>query len=135
MLEGPVEAFMAHFKSNRIKTSIIISVLCFLCGIPLSLNMGIFDNFSNLITIIISPLCALLVAVVFYYIIGGENVLIEVNKGAHKKTWKMVYSFREIHFYLSYYISNNSWSNIWWYRLNLNIVSFDKNFYLIINIT
>lgn len=84
MLEGPVEAFMAHFKSNRIKTSIIISVLCFLCGIPLSLNMGIFDNFSNIITIIISPLCALLVAVVFYYIIGGENVLIEVNKGAHK---------------------------------------------------
>ncbi|MDM0916108.1 sodium-dependent transporter [Clostridium perfringens] len=88
MLEGPVEAFMAHFKSNRIKTSIIISVLCFLCGIPLLLNMGIFDNFSNLITIIISPLCALLVAVVFYYIIGGENVLIEVNKGAHKKLGK-----------------------------------------------
>nr|DAI61846.1 MAG TPA: hypothetical protein [Caudoviricetes sp.] len=47
----------------------------------------------------------------------------------------MVYSFREIHFYLSYYTSNNSWNNIWWYRLNLNIVSFDKNFYLIINIT
>ena len=88
MLEGPVEAFMTHFKSNRIKTSIVISVLCFLCGIPLSLNMVIFDNFSILITIIISPLCALLVAVVFYYIIGGENVLIEVNKGAHKKLGK-----------------------------------------------
>lgn len=89
MLEGPVEAFMSLFKSNRIKTSICISTLCFLGGIPLTLNMNYFDNFSNIITIIISPLCALLVAFVFYYIIGGKEVLKEINIGAKTQigTW------------------------------------------------
>lgn len=85
MLEGPVEAFMARFKSNRVKTSILISLCCFLFGIPLSLNMNIFDNFSNIVTIIISPLCALLVAIVFYYLVGGNQVLFEINKGSTKK--------------------------------------------------
>ena len=85
MLEGPVEAFMSLFKQNRIKTSISIALFSFLLGIPLTLNMDYFDIFSNIITIIISPLCALLVALVFYYIVGGESVLKEINKGARFK--------------------------------------------------
>ncbi|MGG5461932.1 sodium-dependent transporter [Clostridium sp. B9] len=82
MLEGPVEAFMAIFNKNRVKTSLVISFFCFILGLPLAVNMTSFDNFSNLITIVISPLCALIVAFVFYYIIGGEEVLLEINKGA-----------------------------------------------------
>lgn len=81
MLEGPVESFMSLFKSNRVKTSISISLISFLCGIPLTLNMNYFDNFSNIITIVISPLCALLVALVFYYVVGEEEVLKEINIG------------------------------------------------------
>lgn len=88
MLEGPVEAFMTIFKKSRVKTSLIISSFCFIIGIPLTVNMVYFDNFSNLITIIISPFCTLIVAIVFYYIIDKETVLNEINKGAIKKIGK-----------------------------------------------
>jgi len=39
-----------------------------------------FDSFADAITIVVSPLAALLVSVVFYYMYSKEQVLEEINR-------------------------------------------------------
>ena len=88
MLEGPVEALMSQTKLSRKKSAIIISLIGFVLSIPLNLSMTRFDNFTNFITIIISPLAALIVFIVFYYMHGTDEALIEINTGASKPIGK-----------------------------------------------
>lgn len=85
MLEGPVEALMSQTKLSRKKSSIIIAITGFVLSIPLNLSMTRFDNFTNFITIVVSPLAALIVFLVFYYMHSKEFVLEEINMGAHRK--------------------------------------------------
>lgn len=85
MLEGPVEAVMNITKWDRKKTSIIVALTGFALGIPLSLNGEVFDSFTNFITIILSPLGALITAVVFFYVIDKKKVLESLNIGAKYK--------------------------------------------------
>lgn len=85
MLEGPVEALMERVKLSRKKASILLAFIGFILSIPLNLSMSTFDNFTNFITVIISPIGALIVAVVFYYVCGEKKVLEEVNIGAKRK--------------------------------------------------
>lgn len=85
MLEGPVEAIMSLKKWSRKKSSIIIATVSFILGIPLSLSGDIFDKFTNFITIILSPIGAVITAFVFYYVIDNRIALSELNKGAKKK--------------------------------------------------
>ena len=85
MLEGPVEALMSQTKLNRKQSSIIIALIGFVLSIPLNLSMTRFDNFTNFITIVVSPLAALIVFLVFYYMHGEANVLEEINTGANIK--------------------------------------------------
>ena len=85
MLEGPVEALMERVKLSRKKASILLALIGFILSIPLNLSMSTFDNFTNFITVIISPIGALIVAVVFYYVCGEKKVLEEVNIGAKRK--------------------------------------------------
>ncbi|GAA0078455.1 sodium-dependent transporter [Clostridium sp. CTA-5] len=85
MLEGPVEALMSQTKLNRKKSSIIIASIGFILSIPLNLSMGAFDNFTNFITIIVSPTAALIVFIVFYYMYDSKKALEEINMGASRK--------------------------------------------------
>lgn len=85
MLEGIVEAVMSSTKINRVRTSISIGLACFILALPLTVNMGSFDNFTNLVTIIISPIAALIVAIIFFYVLKEEEILSEVNKGCKRK--------------------------------------------------
>ncbi|CUP72224.1 sodium:neurotransmitter symporter family protein [Clostridium baratii] len=85
MLEGPVEALMERVKLSRKKASILLALIGFILSIPLNLSMSTFDNFTNFITVIISPIGALIVAVTFYYVCGEKKVLEEVNIGAKRK--------------------------------------------------
>ncbi|MBN1066404.1 sodium-dependent transporter [Clostridium botulinum] len=85
MLEGPVEALISQTKLNRKKASITIAVIAFILSIPLNLSMVRFNNFTNFITIIVSPLAALIVFLVFYYLGDSKKALIEINKGASRK--------------------------------------------------
>ncbi len=85
MLEGPVEAVMSLKKWNRKKTTIIIATVAFILAIPLSLSGDIFDKFTNFITIIFSPIGAVITAFVFYYMIDADKALEGLNKGAYKK--------------------------------------------------
>ncbi|WP_040214448.1 sodium-dependent transporter [Clostridium polynesiense] len=82
MLEGPVEAAMSELNLNRKKAAVIIAVICFLIGIPMDLNTELFSKFSDFITIYITPIGALIVAVTFFYIVNPKTALKEINVGA-----------------------------------------------------
>ncbi|MEG0134197.1 MAG: sodium-dependent transporter [Terrisporobacter sp.] len=88
MLEGPVEALMERTKLSRKKASILLAIIGFILSIPLNLSMSNFDSFTNMMTVIISPIGALIVAVVFYYVYGGNKVLEAINIGAKRKVSK-----------------------------------------------
>lgn len=85
MMEGIVEALMSSRKINRVKASIFIGLGCFVLALPLTVNMGRFDNFTNLVTIIISPAAALIIAIIFFYILNKNETLSEINKGCKRK--------------------------------------------------
>ena len=55
--------------------------------------MSTFDNFTNLITIVLSPLSALITMIVFYYVVSKKKVLEEVNQGATIKFGDKFYNF------------------------------------------
>ena len=85
MLEGPVEALMGRTNLSRKAASILVALTGFVLSIPLNLSMDSFSNFTNLMTIIVSPVAALLVAIVFYFIYDSGKVLEEINIGANRK--------------------------------------------------
>lgn len=80
MLEGPVEAIISTTKINRKKASVFIAFICFLMAVPLALDMNKFGNFADFITIIISPIGVMVVAVIAFFFFPGD-FLAEVNKG------------------------------------------------------
>lgn len=82
MLEGPVEALMSQSKMCREKATIFIAMTAFVLSIPLNINMGLFNNFADLMTVILSPVGALIVFISFYYLNNKDSVLEEINSGA-----------------------------------------------------
>lgn len=93
MLEGVVEAILSHSKLTRKKAVILVGVITFVLSVPLNLSMTTFDQFTNLITVVISPLMALLVLIVFYYLHDGEKALAAINEGAGKPLGKRFLAF------------------------------------------
>lgn len=85
MLEGPVEAVMNLTKWNRKKATYITAICAFILSIPLSLSSSLFDNFTNFITIVLSPIGALITAIVFFYVLDTNETLIHLNLGAKHK--------------------------------------------------
>ncbi|SFD29459.1 sodium-dependent transporter [Clostridium uliginosum] len=85
MLEGPVEAAMSITKWSRKKATIIIAVAGFILGIPLTLSGDLFNKFTNFITIILSPIGAVITAFIFYYIVDSKKALEGINEGARYK--------------------------------------------------
>ncbi|MGL5354584.1 MAG: sodium-dependent transporter [Clostridium sp.] len=98
MLEGPVESFMAQTKLNRKKSTVLIALTAFILSIPLNLNMNLFNGFADFITIVISPIAALIVFIVFYYMNDKKTVLEEINMGAEKKLGNRFYIFAKYGF-------------------------------------
>lgn len=82
MLEGPVESFMSQTKLNRKKSTIIIATIAFILSIPLNLNMNLFNNFSDLMTVVLSPVGALIIFIALYFMREKDEILEEINKGA-----------------------------------------------------
>lgn len=100
MLEGPVEAFMSQFKMNRKKSALIVASIGFILSIPLDLSMNNFSNFTDFITIIFSPIGALLVMIVFYYVVDKETAMREINLGSEKPLGDRFYNFAKYGFVL-----------------------------------
>ncbi|MEG2288770.1 MAG: sodium-dependent transporter [Clostridium sp.] len=98
MLEGPVESFMSQTRLSRKTSTILIAISAFLLSIPLNLNMNLFNNFADLITIVVSPAAALIVFIVFYYMYDKDNVLGEINMGSDTKLGNRFYMFSKYGF-------------------------------------
>ena len=77
MLEGPVEAIISATKLNRKTASILITL------VALSINIDKFNNFTDFITIILSPIGAMIVALSVFFLFKG-NILAEINKGCKR---------------------------------------------------
>ena len=97
MLEGPVESLMSKTKLTRIKATTIISLICLILALPLSVNMDLFNSFADFVTIILSPLGTTITAIVFFYLSKGDLVG-EVNKGSKYKLGKSFVQFGRIIF-------------------------------------
>lgn len=84
MLEGPVEALMSQSKISRKKATIFIAMALFVLSIPLNVNMNLFNGFADLMTVILSPVGALIVFISFYFLNNKDIVLEQINTGASK---------------------------------------------------
>lgn len=98
MLEGPVESFMAQRKWERKKATIIIALSAFVLSIPLNLNMDLFNGFADLITVVVSPVAALIVFIIFYFLKDKEEILEEINMGAERKLGNKFFLFAKYGF-------------------------------------
>lgn len=93
MLEGPVESILTITEWNRKKTTIIVAVIGFLISIPLSINENLFNEFTNFVTIVLSPFGAVITASVFYYMVDEEKILHAINQGSKQKIGKWFIKF------------------------------------------
>lgn len=93
MLEGPVESILTITDWNRKKTTIIVAVIGFLISIPLSINENLFNEFTNFVTIVLSPFGAVITAFVFYYMVDEDKILHAVNQGSKQKIGKWFVKF------------------------------------------
>lgn len=93
MLEGPVESILTITDWNRKKTTIIVAVIGFLLAIPVSINGDLFNKFSDFVTIVLSPLGAVITAFVFYYMVDEDKILHAVNQGSKRKIGKWFVKF------------------------------------------
>lgn len=97
MLEGPVEALMTRTKLTRVKSTIIISLVCLILALPLAVNMDLFNSFADFVTIILSPVGTMITAIVFFYLYKGD-LLAEINKGANYPLGKTFIYFGRVIF-------------------------------------
>ncbi|MDA3731875.1 sodium-dependent transporter [Niameybacter massiliensis] len=84
MLEGSMEAFMAWTKKSRVVACAVIGGISFILALPLATNGAYFGKFADLITIVVSPVAALIVAGVFFYLVDGKEILGAINEGAKR---------------------------------------------------
>lgn len=93
MLEGPVESILTVTKWSRKKAAVISAVIGFLLSIPLSINEDFFNKFTDFITIVFSPLGAVITAATFFYLVDEDKILSEINQGAKRKIGKWFVKF------------------------------------------
>ena len=84
MLEGPVEAVMSEANMERKKAAILTAIVFFIISIPMDLSMDLFGNFSDFITIVITPFGSLIVAVTYFWLLNPKEALREINIGAKR---------------------------------------------------
>lgn len=93
LLEGPVESILTITNWNRKKTTIIVAIIGFILAVPLSINEGLFNKFTDFVTIVLSPLGAVITAFVFYYMIDEEKILSGINQGSKRTIGKWFIKF------------------------------------------
>ena len=89
MLDVATSFLTENFNFSRKKALIILTLLFFILGIPLDLNMKIFTSFSDFITIILAPLGALIGMISFMWILPKNIALKEIQKGCRKTISKV----------------------------------------------
>lgn len=89
LMEIGVNVLMERANIDRTKGTILTALAVFLVGLPLDFSMARFGAWADFVTIYIIPISAVLSAIVFFWIYGGEKALAAANEGAAKplKKW------------------------------------------------
>ena len=115
MMEATSEAFMHKTKWTRRKSVLLIGIVSFLISIPLAINVELFNNFSDIVTIYIAPFGTVISAITFFWIFGMDNALKEINTGAKKPLGKWFIPLAKYIFCIcinnSYYFRCSIWRN------------------------
>ena len=82
MMEVPVEALTSITNLDRKKATLVVSLIALCIMLPLSINMNIFEAVVDFSTIVLSPLSALIVAIVFFWAFKKDSSLKEINLGS-----------------------------------------------------
>lgn len=82
MLEATSEAYTSEFKVSRIKSSLIITIMAFIIGLPLDLSMARFGAWADFITIYLAPLGSIIASIAFFWIYGIKDAMGDINLGA-----------------------------------------------------
>ncbi|WP_321835265.1 sodium-dependent transporter [Clostridium butyricum] len=93
LLEGPVESILTITNWDRKKTTIIVAIIGFILAVSLSINEGLFNKFTDFVTIVLSPLGAVITAFVFYYMIDEAKILSGINQGSKRTIGKWFIKF------------------------------------------
>ncbi|HCW92711.1 MAG TPA: sodium-dependent transporter, partial [Flexistipes sinusarabici] len=83
MLEPAVEGFMDKTGFSRGKTVLLLSIVAFLVGLPLDIDMAKFGTWADITTIYVLPFGALVSAVVFFWVFGADKARAEINKNSN----------------------------------------------------
>ena len=92
MLEGVCEPLITFKNWSRKKAAGLICAITIVAALPLTLDGNLFGNFADFVTIIISPICVLIVAICYFFLFKG-NMLDEINKGAKHPIGKWFINF------------------------------------------
>jgi len=83
MLEPAVEGFMDKTGFSRGKAVLLLSILAFLIGLPLDVDMSKFGTWADITTIYVLPFGAFVAAVVFFWVFGADKARAEINKNSN----------------------------------------------------
>ncbi|TYB33807.1 MAG: sodium-dependent transporter [Flexistipes sinusarabici] len=88
MLEPAVEGFMDKTGFSRGNTVLLLSIVAFLVGLPLDVDMSKFGTWADITTIYVLPFGALVSAVVFFWVFGADKARAEINKNSNLRFGK-----------------------------------------------
>lgn len=84
LFEPPIEALQNKFNLPRIPSVIIVSVVTFLCALPVE-NGDFLGKWMDFFSIYIIPFGAMLAAIFFYLVFGYDKAKEQIEIGAKKK--------------------------------------------------
>ncbi len=97
LYETPVEALEDKFNLSRKKSTFIIMLLGLIIGVFLE-EADTLGSWMDIISIYITPLGALLSAIVFFWVIDEKSARSEINKGTDKKITDFFYRWSKYGF-------------------------------------
>lgn len=83
LMEPPIEALQNRLKLKRIPSVFIVSVLVFICALPVE-NADVLGTWMDFFSIYIIPFGALLAAVFFYWVLGFDKAEEAIEIGGKK---------------------------------------------------
>ena len=96
LLEVPTQFVIQKAHVNRKKSTVIVTVLCFLVSVPIGISLGLvlngdtrftlfgqdlLDLFDIITNTVLMPVCALLGCILVGWVIGGKNAVKEIEAG------------------------------------------------------
>ncbi|MEA3266186.1 MAG: sodium-dependent transporter [Candidatus Fermentibacteria bacterium] len=81
LMEIPVEAVMDRFRLKRRSAVILVTTVTWLVGIPLAVDMGLFDPWADTVSVYLVPSGAVLAGIAFFWVNPREDSREAVRQG------------------------------------------------------